>query len=157
MTIELEFCGHIIRNSTLQLVPVKLNIIYNWPHPQNMYKIHQFLRLILYYYYFIKHFAQIPIPLQDLLYKDNEALHTKKKQSITQTAGAKVAFHTLKGVLLSASVMIQPDLDKPFYIKIDTSEWALGCVLIQEGDNNLFHPLTFNRQHLKGMELNYLT
>lgn len=44
-----------------------------------MYKVHQFLRLTSYYYYFIKHFAQIAIPLQDLLYKDDEALYIKKK------------------------------------------------------------------------------
>ena len=43
---------------------------------------------------------------------------------------------------------------KPRY---HTSEWMLGCVLMQEDEDGAFHPLAFNGQCLKGVELNYLT
>ena len=59
--------------------------------------------------------------LQDLLQKGDKALHTKKKQLITQTAGVEATFHNLKNTLLTAPVVIQPDNMKLFRIEMDTS------------------------------------
>ena len=72
-------------------------------------------------------------------------LYAKKKWPIIWTAGIEAIFHNLKNTLLTAPVVIQPDNMKPFRIKTDTSEWVLGCVLMQEGNDEAFHLLTFNR------------
>ena len=155
--MKLEFCDHIISNRILYPIPAKLNVIQDQPQPQNIHKIHQFLGLALYYYQFMKHFAYIAVSLQDLLQKGDEILHIKKKQPIIQTASIEAIFHNLKNILLIAPVVIQPDNIKLFRIKIDASEWVLGCVLMQEGKDGAFHPLAFNRQYLKRAELNYST
>ena len=83
MITELEFCGYIISNKTLHPIPAKLNVIQDWPWPQNVHKVHQFLGLASYYCQFMKHFAHMAVLLQDLLQKGDKALHTKKKQLIT--------------------------------------------------------------------------
>jgi hypothetical protein len=39
--------------------------------------------------------------------------------------------------------LIHVDLAKPFVLEIDTFDFALGVVLSQLGEDNLFHPITF--------------
>jgi hypothetical protein len=43
------------------------------------------------------------------------------------------AFNTLKKLLTTSPVLVQPDIAKPFDIYCDTSDTGLGCVLMQEG------------------------
>jgi hypothetical protein len=57
---------------------------------------------------------------------------------------------------VSALVLIQPDRAKPFTIETDASEWAIGYVLCQEGEDGKVHPVAFDGRKLKAAELNYL-
>jgi hypothetical protein len=43
------------------------------------------------------------------------------------------AFHTLCTLLTSASILAQPDIEKPFDVYCDASGTSVGCVLMQEG------------------------
>jgi hypothetical protein len=42
-------------------------------------------------------------------------------------------FEQLKVLLTTASVLAQPDIEKPFDVYCDASGSGLGCVLMQEG------------------------
>ena len=63
----------------------------------------------------------------------------------------------MKQKLIEAPVLAQPDVHQLFRIETDASEWALGCVLLQGGDDGLLHPIAFDGRKLKGAELNYPT
>ena len=47
------------------------------------------------------------------------------------------------------------DDSKRFRIETDCSEWALGCVLLQEDEDGKWHPVAFEGRKLNGAELNY--
>ena len=49
------------------------------------------------------------------------------------TEECEAAFHTLRKLLTTASVLAQPDIERPFDVFCDASKTGLGCVLMQEG------------------------
>ena len=156
-TPELEFCGHIVGDGKLRAIPSKLGAIQDWPRPTNVQEVRQFLGLASYYRRFVREFARFAAPLQDLLRTGDELLHRQKKRPIPWTAGAESSFQLLKRKLIEAPVLAQPDVHQLFRIETDASEWALGCVLLQGGDDGLLHPIAFDGRKLKGAELNYPT
>jgi hypothetical protein len=58
-------------------------------------------------------------------------------------------------VITSRPVLAVTDPTKPYYIKMDASEWAISIILMQQGDNSKWHLITFNRQKLNAVEWNY--
>jgi hypothetical protein len=60
-----------------------------------------------------------------------------------------------KKKLTSAPVLKQPDVRKPFAIESDVSEWAIGCALIQQDDEEKWHPVAYDGQKLNAAEINY--
>ena len=51
-------------------------------------------------------------------------------------------------------MLTQPNQDKPFIIKTDTSEWAIGYSLFQTIDNKI-HLIAYNSRKLTAAEINY--
>lgn len=155
VTKELEFCGHIIGNGQVKAVTMKLDVIKEWPRPKNVNEVRRFVGLATYYRRFVKDFAKIAVALHDLTKEADEELRKKKFRPITWTEQCEVAFRRLKEALVSAPVLIQPDRTKPFTIETDASEWAIGFVLCQEGEDGKMHPVAFDGRKLRGAELNY--
>ena len=55
----------------------------------------------------------------------------------------------------SEPVLRQIDDSKRFRIETNCSEWALGCVLLQEDKDGKWHPVAFDGRKLNRAELNY--
>ena len=77
MITMLKFCNHIIKKKRVCLMFTKINVITAWLCLKNVHEMCQFLKLMLYYWYFIKHFAKIVMSLLNLLKKTNETLKKK--------------------------------------------------------------------------------
>ncbi|KAI5316908.1 hypothetical protein L3X38_036615 [Prunus dulcis] len=60
----------------------------------------------------------------------------------------KLAFDELKRALMEEPMLRLPDLNKPFEVHIDASDFAIGGVLMQDG-----HPLAFKSRKLNDTEL----
>jgi hypothetical protein len=127
---ELEFCGHLVGNGIVRPLRSKVATIRNWPVPTNVHEVRQWLGLSGYYRRFIRKYAQIAVPLFDLLKESDADLRKKKYRKITWTAACEQAFQELKDRLTSDPVLLQPDTTKAFYIETDVSEWAIGCTLL---------------------------
>ena len=54
------------------------------------------------------------------------------------------AFTELKNRLYSAPVLTLPDLQQPFEIETDASDYAIGAVLTQQGHPVAYHSETFS-------------
>ena len=102
----LKFCDHIVEREKVHLMFAKINVIVAWLHFKNMHKIHQFLRLMLYYWCFIKHFAKIVASLSDLLKKTDKALRKRKFQSVMWNVECEFAFQLLKKSMISHSMLL---------------------------------------------------
>ncbi|KAG0152675.1 hypothetical protein PDIDSM_2480 [Penicillium digitatum] len=155
VTKELEFCGHIIGDGKVQAVAMKLEVIKDWPRPTNVNEVRRFLGLATYYRRFVKDFAKIAVALHNLTKEADEELRKQKFRPITWTEQCEVAFVRLKEALVSAPVLVQPNRTKPFTIETDASEWAIGFLLGQEGQDGKMHPVAFDGRKLRGAELNY--
>jgi hypothetical protein len=72
----------------------------------------------------IEGFLKISKPITKLLEKD-------KKFEWMPTCEA--SFQQLKKRLMTALMLVMPDMEKPFSIYCDASGQGLGCVLMQDG------------------------
>ncbi|KAL2035927.1 hypothetical protein VTO58DRAFT_101845 [Aureobasidium pullulans] len=152
---KVEFCGHLITPDQTRPLQDKLNIIRTWPTPSNAQQVRQFLGLASYYRRYIQGFAKLAAPLSDLLKEEDADLRAKKRRPISWNAQCTVSFKTLKEALATGPVLVAPDKDKPYTVETDASEWAIGSVLYQEGQDNKLHPVAFGGRKLRNAELNY--
>lgn len=45
----------------------------------------------------------------------------------------KTSFDTLKQKIINALVFVLPNLETPFEVEIDASDYVMGAILVQEG------------------------
>jgi hypothetical protein len=64
----------------------------------------------------------------------------------------EASFQELKKRLMTASVLVMLDMEKPFSSYCDTSGQGLGCVLMQDG-----HMVMYASWQMRKHEVNYLT
>uniref|UniRef100_A0A0A9D1W1 Reverse transcriptase domain-containing protein n=1 Tax=Arundo donax TaxID=35708 RepID=A0A0A9D1W1_ARUDO len=126
---KLEYLGHIISIEGVATNPSKIQVIQQWPIPQNAKQLRGFLGLAGYYRKFIKHYGIMSKSLTDLL-KKNCIFHWSQVE--------QQAFNAIKQALTSAPVLKLPDFSKEFVIETDASAVGIGAVLMQGG-----HPLAF--------------
>ena len=116
---------------------------------QNYTEIRRFLGTTGFFWCFIKNYAHIVRPLNDLL--EGEASKWKA-QPVDLTPEAVEAFNLLKTKCVTAPVLAFADFEKPFLLETDASSCGLGVVLFQKQDDNKYHPVTYASQELKGGE-----
>ncbi|ESK91226.1 hypothetical protein Moror_2905, partial [Moniliophthora roreri MCA 2997] len=85
-------------------------------------------------------------PLHDL---------TWKSQKFEWTMACQITFDLLKKKFLSEPMLLMPDTDKPFVIEADTSKWATGAVLCQQGSDREWHPCGYLSKLFSPTEQNY--
>ena len=67
---RMEYLGMIISHNSVSMDLVKLAVIQNWPTPTTVKQVQLFLGFGNYYWWFIKKFAHLAQPLNNLLKKD---------------------------------------------------------------------------------------
>ncbi|KAK1683712.1 hypothetical protein QYE76_044560 [Lolium multiflorum] len=104
--------------------PAKIKTVMEWQAPTTQTEVRAFLGLAGYYRRFVEGFSSIARPMTQLLKKDRKFEWTDKCEE---------SFQQLKSRLTTASILIMPDIAKPFDVYCDASKTGLGCVLMQEG------------------------
>ena len=143
---NIHFLGHVVGRNGIRPDPEKIEKVKNFPIPTNLTQLRAALGLFLYYRKFIKDFARIARPMNDLLKKDIPFKWTTKQQ---------VAFDRLKERLIQAPVLAYPDFERPFVLYTDASGTGLGAVLAQKQDDNLEHVIAYASRSLNQAERNY--
>jgi hypothetical protein len=121
---QVAFLGHVILKGAISVDPSNVQDVLSWNVPMSVGDIQSFLGLAGYYQRIIEGFSKISKPMIELLDKD-------KKFKWTSTCEA--SFQELKKRLTTASILVMPNMEKPFSIYCDASGQGLGCVLIQDG------------------------
>lgn len=67
------------------------------------------------------------------------------------------AFRTLKAFVASPPILKVPDFSKPFILQTDASDVGIGAILIQEGEDQIPHPIAFASKKLLDREKRYST
>jgi len=152
---EIDFCGHHVSHNSIQPMTSKVDVIKTWPMPKTVHQVRQFLGVVGFYRRYVKGFARIATPLQDLLKVQDKAEKDNKHRTIVWNAQCSLAFNHLKDALAKQPVLAIPDPKRPFLIETDASEWAIGGVLYQFDNEGNCHPIAFDGRKLQGAELNY--
>ena len=109
---SVQFLGHIITSSGLSPNPKQVAAVQDFPVPQAIHQLRQFLGLTSYYCRFIGRFAKIAAPLYYL---------TKKEVKWEWSKECQLTFETLKERLIQAPVLVYPDFEENFILETDAS------------------------------------
>ena len=120
--------------------------------PRTYTGILQFLWATGYFCRFIKGYANITKPLNDLLSGTNSKL---KSCFVQLPLAVVVAFQEQILKCMAAPVLAFADFHKPFLLETDASGDGLGTVLPQKQEDGSYHPVTYASRGLKGGELRY--
>ena len=143
---EVKFLGFILGCNEIKMDEDKINIIKNYQPPKNVKHLRSFLGMTSYLRKFIKNYACITQPLNQLLKKNAKYVWGKEQHS---------AFETLKREL-TGDVMLQfPKFSRPFYLHTDASTQGLGYILMQKDDAGKERVVRYGGRALRGPETRY--
>lgn len=142
----IKFLGHILTGSTIAPDPEKLEAVRSWPCPKSVKDVRRFLGFANYFRRFIKDYSKVSRCLEQL---------TGRYQKFLWTEAHQQAFNVLRHALVSAPVLLLPDVGRPFRVISDASDEAIGGVLLQRDEHEHWHPVAFTSRRLRPEERNY--
>jgi hypothetical protein len=144
---KIEYLGIIISHNKVEMDPVKIAGVADWPTPSNKKEVQSFIGFINFYRRFIPGFSHHARALFDLTMKDIRFIWGLPQED---------SFMKLKELITSAPVLVLPNDDLPFRLEADSSSIATGALLSQQQVNdNVWHPVAFLSKALNPVERNY--
>lgn len=152
---KVDYLGHVVSAEGVRPQPQKVAAMRQFPLPQTLRELQQFLGLANYYRRFVSSYSKIAKPLTDMTQGCKEVKNAKKL--LVWNEEARNAFETLKAKLSDDIVLKYPDFSKDFVLTCDASDYAIGGVLQQVDDQGNLRPLSYFSRKLNSAELNYST
>ena len=124
---QVYYLGNVFSGAGMQPDHGKIQAVQEWPLPQNVTALKQFLGLASYYRRYVENFATIAAPLHVL---------TQKNVPFHWNQACDTAFSMLKGKLVEFPVLTYPNFAVdagPFMLQTDASAVGVGAVLEQDG------------------------
>ncbi|KAF1335621.1 Pol protein, partial [Globisporangium splendens] len=143
---EIPVLGCFVGKSGVRVDPEKVKAIDDWPVPQNVNQLRQWLGLANYLHKYTRNYAALVQSLTQLLKKDVEWKWSRDHQT---------AFEEVKRSLREAPVLALPNHDKPFHVVCDASDYAIGCALMQHDDEGHERVVSYQSRQLRPAERNY--
>ena len=147
---EIPVLGDFVGRDGIRIDPDKVAVIRGWPLPQKVSEMKSFLGTIVYCSKFLKDYGRLVAPLQRAI-----AGSRSKHQRITLSGDQLTAFSDLKVAMTTAPVLAIADFSKPFGIRLDASDFAIGGVLYQIADDGSERPIAYCGRKLSRAELRY--
>ena len=129
---SLKYLGHIVSEKGIATDPTKIEAIRNWPVPKTVTDVRSFAGFTNNYRKFIKDYAKVARPLNELISGDNAK---KKRQLVQWNDKCQEAFEKLKQICMNSPVLAYADYQKPFIVHTDASTLGLGAVLSQKQED----------------------
>jgi len=144
---RIEYLGLVISENKVEMDPVKVARVRDWPTPENRTDVQAFIGFVNFYRHFIRDFSTITRPLFDLTCSDKAWNWDTKERD---------AFECLKTAVTITLVLVSPQDSEPFRIEADSSDFASGAILSQQlpGEEK-WHPVAFYSKSLSPVERNY--
>jgi len=120
---ELVYLGFVVGGGQRKIDPGKVEVITNWPRPSTVTEVRSFVGACQYLRKFIRNFSVLAAPLHGL---------TKAGQKFEWGKNHEDAFQLLKKKISEAPVLALPNLQRPFEVEADASNYAMGAVLLQD-------------------------
>ena len=156
---KVSYLGHVVSQEGIHTDPSKIEAIKDWPVPKTTKDVRRFLGFSGYYRRFIKGFAAIARPLNDLLVGHVTNPKARKKKASKRmpfewTEKHQSSFDTIIDRLSNPPVLAYADYSLPFKVHTDASFDGLGAVLYQTQDGKE-RAIAYASRSLKPSEKNY--
>jgi transposase InsO family protein len=139
------YLGHTVSVKGVAPPQEKLMAVEQYPRPQSVKELRQFLGLCSWYNNFIDRYADLAAPLTDMLQTQKRWKWTEQQEN---------AFVHLKQLLVGSNHLHYPDYNERFYLQTDASEVGLGAVLYQlQGETR--HVIAYASAKLSNTEQRY--
>jgi hypothetical protein len=139
---SIQYLGFVVSVEGVSPDPTKVQALAQWPAPHSALELKSFMGGINFYQRFIANFSQLAHPLHQL----------SNQNQFVWSPLAQQQFQALKNALCYALVLHLPDLQSPFEIETDASQYVIGTVLKQGG-----HPIAYHSETLSDAKHNYNT
>ena len=113
----------------------------------NYTEVRRFLGMTRFFRRFIKNYARIAKPLNDILEGEASKL---KSEAVTLPPDTLDAFEKLKMCCMKVPVLAFADFEKEFQLETDASSEGLGAILSKKQPDSKWHPVAFGSRELKG-------
>jgi hypothetical protein len=140
-----QYLGYIVYEHGVHVDPSKIQIIRDWSNPTTLTELQSFLGLANFYRWFMLGFSHIAWAL-------SQVTKGGDKENFTWEKVQQRSFDDLKHRLCSTPVLSLPDLQQPFKIETDASNYVVGEFLTQNG-----HPVTYHSETLSDIVRKYPT
>lgn len=156
---QITYLGHVVSKDGIQTDPEKTNVVKDWPTPKSVKEVRKFLGFVGYFRRFVKGFATIARPLNNLLIghplkADKQAKRKAKRQPFIWGNEQEESFQQLKQKLINPPILAYADYSQPFKLHTDASKIGLGAVLYQKQDGK-DRVIAYASRSLKPAEKNY--
>lgn len=141
------YLGHVIDGKSVRPDPDNIRAVSNFPRPRNVKEVRSFLGICNYYRRFVKDFARISRPLNDLTRCDVKWSWNRECEN---------AFDELKQHLTGEPVLRLFDPSLPIEVHTDACGYGIGAVLVQR-DGTQEYAVGYASRHLNAAEANYST
>ena len=143
---ETAFLGVLLSIDGLRMNPEKVQVVVDWPKPNNLKQVQGFVGFCNFYRRFIKDFSKIVRPLTQL---------TQKDTPFQWNDACQQAFERMKQSVTSAPVLRHFDRARQAVLETDSSDYVNGGVLSQHDDEGVLHPVAFYSRSMLPAECNY--
>jgi hypothetical protein len=121
---RVQYLGYIVDEHGVHVDPTKIQVICDWPAPTMLTELQSFLGLANFYRRFMLGFSHIAWAL-------SQVTRGGGKENFVWGLSQQQVFDDLKQCLCSTPVLSLPDLQQPFEIETDASDYVVGAVLTQ--------------------------
>lgn len=145
---NIEYLGYQICSDGMRPGEAKTRCVQEFPTPENVHAVRQFLGLVSYFRKFIRGFAEIASPLTKLLKKDSRWEWTESQQQ---------AFSALKSRLVTRPVLSIYDHSAVTELHTDASRLGIGGILLQrpQGNDDSLKPVAYYSRQTTPEEKNF--
>ena len=141
--LTVKYLSLILSEGHVEMDPVKVAGIQEWPTPRNVTEVHSFVGFVNFYQHFVQDFSHISKPLHQLM---------KKRELWWWTEDQQNTFEELKNFITLTPILIHLDQDAPFQLETDASGYATGAVLSQLCNDDKWHPIGFTSESHQSWE-----
>jgi hypothetical protein len=145
---QLNYLGHSITEDGIGPDESKVKAIKELERPKTVRDVRSFIGSCSYYRKFVPNFAKLAYPLTQL---------TKKHAKFEWSHKHQEAFEKLKQALISAPILQVPNFEKEFTLFTDASNFAIGAVLTQLGEDGTYMPIAYLSHQLNKTQQNWAT
>ena len=138
--LSIPLLGYVVGQGQIKLKEEKTKAILDSKRPITKKQLRSFLGTVGFYRRFIDKYAEVAKPLTDL---------TKgkvKQGNLLWNDAAEKSFQVLKSRISQYPILRLPEFDKAFILRTDASKQALGAVLLQEHNGEVFPVLYISRK-----------